>query len=192
MDNDDYASREDLTLAHLDLARQEARRLGTSDEWLSESYLALVEAAASWDPERGVPFSAWARQLIRYRSRRRVAQRRVVAIPGRLRSQIASLVDDLERAGKDLESRSAVRHDAALLAALRVLHIAPLEDHDVAHQTEPSRHSAPEGLSWALQLRYGFDGGGLRSAREVSVITGTAVVQILREDAAYIRAIRAR
>jgi RNA polymerase sigma factor (sigma-70 family) len=62
-----------LIEAHLGVAREEARAVSMgSRQWLrddltGEAYLLLVRAADEYDPARGVPFSAWARRVIRWR-----------------------------------------------------------------------------------------------------------------------------
>lgn len=67
-------SREKLIVEHLHLvapiARQLRRRLPWTiplDDLVAEGNLALVRAADSWDQARGMPFSIWARYIIRGR-----------------------------------------------------------------------------------------------------------------------------
>lgn len=58
-----------LAIDNMDLVRPAARRLSrthqNTEELIGWGYIALVEAAQSWDPERGIPFRPYAQVLIK-------------------------------------------------------------------------------------------------------------------------------
>lgn len=181
-----------LAASHLAVAQQEAKRLRVGDEGLAECYLILVEAAASWNESIGVPFEQWARQLIRLRTRRRMMDQRVIKIPARIRTRIAVLIDDLSRDGRDLDSPTLLPYDVSLLAAINALNPISIDRVDVEHEPAGSV-THPEVLTEMddmLLLRYGEDGGGLRTAREVAELEGVAVADVLRTDALFMQKIR--
>lgn len=185
---------QELAVSHLAVAHQEAKRLRAGEEGLAECYLILVEAAASWNESTGVPFEQWARQLIRLRSRRRMMDQRVIRVPARIRARVALLVEDLSREGRELDSRTSHRCDVSLLAAVNALSPVPIDDVDVelASCTDVATTRDVAELEGLLLLRYGDDGGGLRTAREVAEIEGVEVADVLRADALFIQKMRLR
>jgi DNA-directed RNA polymerase sigma subunit (sigma70/sigma32) len=175
-----------LCAAHLHVAHEEARRL-KDDDALSECYMALVEAAASWDDNHGLTFERWARHLMRTRVRRRLMDKRVIRVPWRIRHQLADAMAELERTGKDVTDRSSREQATALVSASWAFRPAWIEHVRIDTGTEEQLwQEVPCGLSWVVALRYGYDGGGMRSAREVALLTGLTPERILQEEAEFL------
>jgi hypothetical protein len=105
-------------------------------------------------------------------------------------TRIAALIEELDRGGHDLSSPTTTRHDQTLVSALNALSPATLDGIDAAVDEANDIDDFGEELSETLRLRYGFDGGGMRSVREVAAITGVSVPDVLREDATYINTFR--
>jgi RNA polymerase sigma factor (sigma-70 family) len=82
-------SRNRVVEAHLRLvakhARKHARPEVGFDELMGEGAMTLVRALDTFQPERGVPFTAYASVLIEHAMRRAVCRERVITLPGAVR-----------------------------------------------------------------------------------------------------------
>lgn len=182
----DHNNTATLCATHLHVAREESMRL-RDDDALSECYVVLVEAAASWDPTRGLTFEEWARRLMRTRVRRRIMDKRIIHVPWRVRQQLADTMTALEGSGSDITAPSIVKLPRTIMNAAwatRPVSMSGVEEAVRGVVDPPER--PPHGMSWSLLLRYGFDGGGMRSAREVSALTGVSAEEVLLEEAEFL------
>jgi hypothetical protein len=179
----------ELAEQHVDIARREARRLRRGDEGLSECYLALVEAACEWDPGADVPFEAWATRLIRLRTGRRLANHRVIAVPWRVRARLAAMLEDLDTQGRaGLDPCREVR-DPVLTAALNAVSVQWLHaDVDLPAHATDTELAVPDLPAWAL-VRYGYDGLGMKTAKEVAEAIGASTEEVLALDAQLLRSL---
>ena len=119
---------------------------------------------------------------------------RVIRVPARIRARVALLVEDLSREGRELDSRTSHHCDFSLLAAVNALSPVPIDEVDVelVSCVDVVATGVVAELEGLLLLRYGDDGGGLRTAREVAEIEGVEVADVLRADALFIQKMRLR
>jgi hypothetical protein len=179
-------SPKELAEQHAAIARHEARRLGRGEEGLSECYLALVEAACEWDPTADVPFEAWARHLIRLRTRRRLSDQRIITVPWRVRSRLAELIDELDKEGKGPLEPSLHPIDPTLFAAIRAITVRPIPDGAEIPEQEELSLSTNDALPEWARLRYGYDGLGLKTVKEVASMLSMETHVVLALDAALL------
>lgn len=116
-----------LVLAHLPLARHIASRYARDDrhdDYAQEAALGLVQAARVFDPARGVPFGAFARQYVVTRCQRYRRSDHAIALPRCRNVEPIPYVD--VREDEDPETMLSERQERAARIAWLALAMAKL------------------------------------------------------------------